>query len=138
MQRARQQRWRTSRPTSWVLPPTRSRRRALRPPDTRSMPAASSAGGNASSFRMRSASSSSTISGCETTAAGRCSTARDSLAVGLAEAALVDLAVVLTRQGGHELDPTRALVVRQTGAAVRDQFGSELVRRFELVLRLDH
>jgi hypothetical protein len=81
-QPARQQRWRTSPRTSSVLPPTRSRRRVRRPPDANSAPAGSSAGGSANSSRMRSANSSLTISGCETTSAGRCSTASSSSSSG--------------------------------------------------------
>jgi hypothetical protein len=74
-QPARRQWWRMSPRTSSVLPPTQSRRRVRRAPDARSAPAGLSAAGSANSSRMRSANSSLTISGCETTSAGRCSTA---------------------------------------------------------------
>lgn len=73
---ARRERWPTWPPTISVRPRTRSRpsalpRRTVRP----RRQAAANAGGSATSFRTRFASSSSTTSGCGTTSAGRCSTA---------------------------------------------------------------
>ena len=59
--------------TSWALPRMRSRQRVLRLRDARNMPVDSSARGNVNNFRTRFANSSSTISACGTTSAGRCS-----------------------------------------------------------------
>ena len=72
----RRRRWRMSPRTSSALQPTRSRPRArLRPEARARVPAGSSAAGSATSCRMRFAILSWTISGCETTSAGRYSTA---------------------------------------------------------------
>ena len=69
------ERLRMSPRTSSVLPPTRSRQCARRHPEaTLRLPAGSSVAGSASSSRIRSASSSCTISGCATRSAGRFST----------------------------------------------------------------
>src|SRR5438132_3597904 len=71
---ARRRWWRMSPHTSSVLRPTRSRPRAPRPPSAMPrLPAGSSAVGSANNFRMRFATSSWRISGCETRSAGRCS-----------------------------------------------------------------
>src|SRR5512138_1209066 len=73
---ARPPRWRTSPHTSLGRQPTRSRPRVRPPRKARGRaPAGSSAVGSANSSRMRFASLSWRISGCETRSAGPCSTA---------------------------------------------------------------